>query len=159
MSNMLWTDQIIQDLRALSDSTLTDTCTFYPFNVPVDPTSSTPTYIQNNQGGVIQTFNESDTDGDGPGSAIITDIPCRMDVNVKGLVPQRSKDDITAEKIIRYVYIPISVCVAKQFTPRIQDQIETSAGDPLGRTVRYRILEVDVETDNVDVEMLVEVVT
>lgn len=153
--NNLWTQGIVDDIRALSDSTLTDTCTLYIFNTVVK-TSVLPTIRQDNRGGGIQSFNDGITNDNNTG---IPNIPCRIDVDVRGLVPQKSKDNVDVQKVERYLYIPLSWCEKNSIVPRIQDQIETSAGDPLGRLVRYRVLEVDTESDGVDVEMLVEVVS
>ena len=159
MTNYLWTPGFLADFRALSNTTLTDTCTFYPFNVPTDPASSTPTYVQNSEGSIVNTYNESNTAGDGPGTAVKYNVPCRVDVDVRGLIPQRMKEDVEAEKILRFVYLPLDYCTENQLVPKVDDQITTSAGDPLGRQVKYRVLDVNTESDEVDVQLLVEVVS
>jgi hypothetical protein len=124
------------DMVALNDDTNVDTGTLYPFVV-----------VMSNRGGVQQSF-----------STAITNIPCRVDVQVKGLIPQREKDNIEAEKVIRYLYLSRVWVKQNSIMPKIKDEFETSAGNPLGTVERYRVLNVDIESDDIDIEILIEVV-
>jgi len=139
----LWGDAALSDLRALSDETLVDTCTLYPFNGQFNGQP-----VMSNRGGVSQTF-----------LTAIPNIPCRMDVDTRSLVPQRAKEGIDAQKILRYLYISRQYLIDNNFAPKIKDEIETTAGEFLGRVVRYRILDINYESEEVDCQLLVEVAT
>jgi hypothetical protein len=136
----LYTTGLLEDIRQYSKSVLIDTLTLYIF---AGGAGATP--VMTNRGGVSQTF-----------SVTLFNIPCRVDVEIRGLVPQRTKSDIDVQKLIRHIYISRDWCIENNLVPKIKDELTISAGNPLGQLVRYRVIDVDLETDSLDVELLCE---
>lgn len=126
-------DGVLADLRALGLDTLVSTCKYYVF-APV----------HNNQGNVTDGF------------SLPFILPCRMDSMVNRLVPQRSRDDIDVQKILKSFYFDALNPNGIVFKPK--DEIESEAGTP-GFVTRYRVLDVAIETDQADIVLLVEVIT
>lgn len=146
MPNNLWSEGVLNSVRALSDSTLTGICTIFPF--AGSPTNIGSTPIMTNRGGVSQTFSSS-----------FANIRCRLDVDTKGLIPEKSKDNIDVSRVERYMYIALSDLISIGYMIKVKDEILTSEGNILGNAVRYRVIDVDTETDELDVVLLLEVAT
>ena len=129
----IFLDGVLDDLRALGLDTLVSVCKYYVF-APV----------HNNQGNV--------TDG----YSLPFILPCRMDSMVNRLIPQRSKDDVDVQKILKSFYF--DACNPNGIIFKPKDEIESDAGFP-GVIIRYRVLDVAIETQQADIVLLVEVIT
>ena len=136
----LFVQGILDDVISLNNDSFVDLCNVYPFIRS----------ISNGQGGSKSGF-------DVP----LVGIPCRLDDIENKLLPEKSKDNIDIIKEQRTIYIPAGTVLLTTTPPRmidIQDEITTSAGNPLGVLIRYRVTNVVIETQETDIALLVEVV-
>lgn len=124
----LYVPGIISDVENLNLLSFTNTCNIYP-----------TVEISNGRGGSTATFGDT-----------ITGVPCRLDVQANRLIPERSANGIEVQKIIKQIHIPDTYNIL------IDYQIETSAGSADGSLIRYRVLDVAIETDQTDISLLVE---
>ncbi len=127
----LFFDGVLEDVKALGLTTLVDTCQY-----------RVHTRVRNRQGNVTETFLP----------AVI--FPCRMDAMVNRLVPQRSKDDIEVQKILKTFYLDADDTQGVDFKPG--DELDSDAGN-LGVVTTYIVLDVAIETQLADIVLLVEV--
>lgn len=126
-----WVDGVFDDIVSLNMSSFTSSLTWYPFTI-----------TDNGRGGQTEGF-----------GAPISNIPCRMDSEVSNRYPERAKDDIDVLRVQRTIYIPKDL-----YNVGIQDKVSTNAGSPSGSNIDYRVLDVNIETDELDIALLVEVI-
>ncbi len=127
----LFFDGVLEDVKALGLTTLVDTCQY-----------RVHARVRNRQGNVTETFLPA------------VELPCRMDAMVNRLVPQRSKDDIEVQKILKTFYLDADDPHRIDFKP--SDELDSDAGNP-GVVTTYIVLDVAIETQLADIVLLVEV--
>jgi hypothetical protein len=125
-----WSEGFLADMAALNMLSFDDTLTWYR-----------QSKVSNGQGGDRVSLTVAGTG-----------IPCRVDDEVNGPYPQRSKDNIDVDRIERTIYIPKTYAIA------IGDQVSVVGGNPSGTAITYRVLDNTLETDETDIALLVEVV-
>lgn len=139
MSNVFYSDTTLAVFRHMSDKLLTDSCTIRPQGIG----GGSPTL--NSQGNPVAITNIS-----------YPNIPCRLDTDSKSLIPQRIKGDIVSEKVMRLVYISRTSIINIGYLPIVDDFIDiVPGGDPLGNSQTYIVVEVNIDTDDFDVQILV----
>jgi len=132
---------VLNNVRALSNSTLTDTCNYYRFQTA--QTLSNP--LMHTTGDVQEVYD----------SAIV--MSCRVDEITNDILTERTKASIDVAKLQRFIYLSLDDLVTNGITPKLRDKIETNAGSPNGELMRFRVVSVDTETDEIDVILLIEV--
>jgi hypothetical protein len=121
----------------------TDTCTIYHKDLthddsddndtPGEPTDDGRGGYDDERGGVAEVFDDGVT------------VPCRMDTEQSG--NESSQGDQFTSKLRRVLYIPVGTEVGQK------DEVETTAGEDPTRLVRYQIVNVVRETDQLDVQL------
>ena len=129
----LFLEGVLDDVKALSLDTLVDTCNYFSF-----------AEVHNNSGNVSETFMPPIT------------LTCRMDSPVDRLIPQKQKDDIDVQKILRSFYLDANN--PNNIVFKESDELESDAGS-VGIVKRYVVLDVATETEEADIVLLVMIKT